>query len=111
MVGIYSDCSTREIISASSALGVLNDNALYKQTDTLADLTTSALCACDARRRFHARAGRGHRPPSRGQAPNLAVLLTHCGQLMLRKIGKFDATRFQTLRLKFRKFDFRWVVA
>jgi len=25
--------------------------------------------------------------------PNLAVLLTHCGQLTLRKISKFNATR------------------
>ena len=24
--------------------------------------------------------------------PNLAVLLTHCGQLIFRKSGKFDAT-------------------
>jgi len=40
--------------------------------------------------------------------PNLAVLLTHCGQLILRKISKFDATRCQILRLKCTKFDFRW---
>ena len=40
--------------------------------------------------------------------PNLAVLLTHCGQLILRKITKFDATRCHMLRLKCTKFDFRW---
>jgi len=39
---------------------------------------------------------------------NLAVLLTHSGQLILRKISKFDATRCQILRLKCTKFDFRW---
>ena len=32
----------------------------------------------------------------------------HCGQLILRKISKFDATRCQILRLKCTKFDFRW---
>ena len=32
--------------------------------------------------------------------PNLVVLLTHCGQLILRKISKFDATRCQILILK-----------
>jgi len=31
--------------------------------------------------------------------PNLAVLLTHYGQLILRKISKLDATRCQILRL------------
>ena len=40
--------------------------------------------------------------------PNLAVLLTHCGQSILRKISTFDATRCQILRLKYTKFDFRW---
>jgi len=40
--------------------------------------------------------------------PNLAVLLTHCGELIFRKISKFDATRCQILRLKCTKFDFRW---
>jgi len=40
--------------------------------------------------------------------PKLAVLLTHCGQLVLRKISKFDATRCQILRLKCTKFDFHW---
>ena len=40
--------------------------------------------------------------------PNLAVLLTHCGQLILRKISTFDATRCQILRLKCTKFDFHW---
>jgi len=32
----------------------------------------------------------------------------HCGQLDLRKISKFDATKCQILRLKCTKFDFRW---
>ena len=57
------------------------------------------------------RGGRGHRPPNRDLArpANLAVLLTnHCGQLILRKISKFDATRCQILRQKCTKFDFRW---
>jgi len=39
---------------------------------------------------------------------NLRVLLTHCGQLILRKISKSDATRCQILRRKCTKFDFRW---
>jgi len=34
------------------------------------------------------------RPQIVARPPNLAVLLTHCGQLILRKISKFDATRF-----------------
>jgi len=40
--------------------------------------------------------------------PNLAVLLTHCGQLILRNISIFDATKCQIIRLKCTKFDFRW---
>ena len=62
--------------------------------------------------RFHAGAWRGAQaPPNRGYAPqnsagpqtvarppNLAVLLTHRGQLLLRKIGKIDAARCQILR-------------
>jgi len=39
---------------------------------------------------------------------NLSVLLTHCGQSILRKISKFDATTNQILRLKCTKLDFRW---
>jgi len=39
---------------------------------------------------------------------NLAVLLTHCGQFIIRKkISKFDATRCQFLRIECTKFDFR----
>jgi len=38
--------------------------------------------------------------------PNLVVLLTHCGQLILRKISKFDATRCQILILKCKKIRF-----
>jgi len=41
-------------------------------------------------------------------SPNLAVLLTHCGQLILKKISKLDATGCQILKLKCTKFDFRW---
>ena len=37
--------------------------------------------------------------------PNLAALLI---QLILKKNGKFDATRCKILRLKRTKFDFRW---
>ena len=40
--------------------------------------------------------------------PNLAVLLEHCGQLIFRKISKFDAIRCQILKQKYIKFDFRW---
>ena len=39
--------------------------------------------------------------------PNLAVLVTHCGQLILSKISKHDDTRCQILRLKCTKFDLR----
>jgi len=61
-------------------------------------------------RRFHAGAA-GHSPPSAqivAWPPNLAVLLTHCGHLILRKISKFDATRCQLSRPKYTKFYFRW---
>jgi len=56
--------------------------------------------------------GPGAQPPPQKKIvagpPNLAVLLTHCDQLILRKISKFDATRCQILRLKYTKIDFRW---
>jgi len=32
----------------------------------------------------------------------------HCGQFILRKISKFDATTCQILRLLCTKFDFNW---
>ena len=48
------------------------------------------------------------RPPNYGETPNLAVLVTRCGQLILRKISKFDATGCQISRPKCTKFDFRW---
>ena len=38
--------------------------------------------------------------------PNLAVLLTGCGQLIFGKITKFDAIDCQVLRLKCTKFEF-----
>ena len=44
-------------------------------------------------------------------ATSLAVLLTHCVHLILRKISKFDATRCSILRLKRTKCDFRWCSA
>jgi len=48
-------------------------------------------------------------PQIAAMSPNLAVLLTHCGQLILKKISKLDAaTGCQILRLKCTKFDFRW---
>jgi len=51
----------------------------------------------------------GHRPLQiMARPPNLAVLLTHCGQLILRNTSKFDAIRCQILRLQCAKFDFRW---
>ena len=47
------------------------------------------------------------RPPQIVDRPlNLAGLLTHCGQLIFRKISKSDASRCQILRLKCTKFDF-----
>ena len=55
---------------------------------------------------------RFNRPPKLWLVPPyLAVLLTQCGQLLLSKIGKFDVTRCQILRLKCAKFDFRGVFA
>jgi len=51
----------------------------------------------------------GHRPPKSWLGPsNFAIPLTHCGQLVLRKISKFDATGCQILRLKCTNFDFCW---
>ena len=48
-------------------------------------------------------------PQIAARPPNLVVLLTHCGQLILRKKSrKFDSTRCQLLRLKCTIFDFRW---
>ena len=32
----------------------------------------------------------------------------HCDQMIIRKISKIGATRYQILRLKCTKFDFRW---
>ena len=49
-----------------------------------------------------------NRPQIMARPPNLAVLLTHCGQLVIRKICIYDATRCQVLRLKCTKFDFHW---
>jgi len=40
--------------------------------------------------------------------PSLAVLLTHCGQLIFRKISASGAIGRQILRLKCTKFYFRW---
>jgi len=52
------------------------------------------------------REGGGHRLlQAVARRPDLAVLLTRCGQLILRNIYKSDATRCQILRLKCIKFD------
>ena len=48
------------------------------------------------------------RPQIVATPPNPAVLLTHRGQLILRKISKSDSTRCLTLTLRGTKFDFRW---
>jgi len=57
--------------------------------------------------RFHTGGG-GTVPETVARPPNLAVHLTHCGQLILgKKISKFDATRYHILRLKCTKFDFQ----
>ena len=48
------------------------------------------------------------RPQVVARPPYLALLLTHCGQLILRKISTFDAIRCQILRLKCTIFDSRW---
>ena len=72
--------------------------------------------------RFHAGAGTGAQPPPKSwlgpqnlagpqivaTPPNPAVLLTHRGQLILRKNSKSDSTRCLTLALRGTKFDFRW---
>jgi len=49
----------------------------------------------------------GTGPQIVARPPNLAVLLTHCGQSILRKNSKFHTTRCQILRVKCTKFDFR----
>ena len=36
------------------------------------------------------------------------TLLTHCGQLLLTEISKFDSTRCHILSIKRTEFDFRW---
>ena len=62
-----------------------------------------SLVRAEARSRWRflagAKAWGGHWPLQIvARPPNLAVLLTYCGQLILRKIIKFDATRCQILR-------------
>ena len=76
---------------------------------------TTAMRPCDRifdhalQWRFHAGPGGGVQAPQIvARPPYSPVLWTHCGQLILRKISKFDATRCQILRLKCTKFDFRW---
>ena len=54
------------------------------------------------------RRARGHSPLQIvARPPSLAVLLTHCGHLILWKISIFYAPRCQILRLKCTEFDFR----
>ena len=52
--------------------------------------------------------GGGTGPQIVARPPNLAVLLTHHGQSILRKISKFDANGCQILTRECAKFDFRW---
>jgi len=54
--------------------------------------------------------GGGTGPTNRGRASKFSrtVVCTHCGQLILRKISKYDATRCQILTQKCTKFDFYW---
>ena len=40
--------------------------------------------------------------------PNLATILTHCGQLIPREISKLDAARCHILRLKCTELDICW---
>jgi len=63
--------------------------------------STSAVCHNPGQCRFHAGAGgrvtgpqivASPRPQIVDRPPNFAVLFTHCDQLILRKISKFDAT-------------------
>ena len=74
--------------------------------------TLFCLIQADSQWRFHAGAG-GTGPqivasPQFSRPPNLAVLLTQCGQLILGKISKCGASRCQILRQKCTKLDFRW---
>ena len=46
---------------------------------------------------FQAEVGRAQALQIVARPPNLAVLLTHCSQLLFRKTSKFDAIRCQIL--------------
>jgi len=53
-----------------------------------------------------AQASDSHGPQIVDTSPNLIVLLTHCGQLIITKISKFNAIRCLIPRLKCTKSDF-----
>ena len=53
-----------------------------------------------------AQASDSHGPQIVDMSPNLIVLLTHCGQLIITKISKFNAIRCLIPRLKCTKSDF-----
>jgi len=89
----------RRVLTSRSdhATNAANHHATPRRQQQLVDLARQW--------RFHAGAGvvvvGGTAPQSVARLPDLAVLLTHCGQLILRKISKFDTTRCQILRLKY----------
>ena len=68
--------------------------------------------AANTQWRFHtgvwggAQASDSHGPQIVDTSPNLIVLLTHCGQLIITKISKFNAIRCLIPRLKCTKSDF-----
>ena len=86
MAGIYSDCSSREV----------NNHFINELPAEIQNSGGSTL------------GGAAQAPPNRGEPPNLSVLLTHCGQLILRKLSTFDDNICQILRLECTKFGFRW---
>ena len=109
--------AVKDVASALSDLILATKNASGKSSHdpTMTSLKDTAkvwiascvvvLCVECLQWRFHAGAGGGAQAPKSWLPRNLAILLTHCGQLIVRKISKFDATRCQILRLKFTKFD------
>jgi len=79
------------------------------QWNNVAYWTRSSKCFGVELWRFHAKAGEGTGPSKSWLGPpNLVVLLTQCGQLIRRKISKFDATRCPILRLKCTNFYIVW---
>jgi len=73
-------------------------------------LRARVVLGCFKTSRALPRCGRRGTPPPQKMClgpANLAVLLTHCARMILREIGKLDATRRQILSPKCTKFDFR----